>query len=221
MTKAMCFSVVLYILGDIAVTYYLDDINLFYITQKQSETLWQLQFIRDIGFWGFCFFAVVLAFFSYLNDRNKTNLTWLVLVLCGNLAFIGFTLNGSSQLTNIPPITGHLVGDDSDILSKYQDFLNPKHEDLKEHSKVTKMMAAAFFEDNGVIVDVVDENGELVQFKPSAKNLKTRQDILHAEALIKHQADSLKASGMTHILLLIVAVLVGLASPRLNRAIFR
>ncbi|MBU2918489.1 hypothetical protein KO505_11030 [Psychrosphaera sp. F3M07] len=206
-------SVALYLIGLAAVKYYLSDINMLHITQEQSEILWQLGVVRDIGFWGFCFFAVVSPLNNFLSKRKNKHLIFVAIAITGNLVFIGFTLYNSSQLANIPPMTGQLFKGKPEILTEYREFLNPEHEDLKEHSKITKMMASAFFQDNGVIVEVVEENGELVKYKPSPENVKMRQEMLQADALIIHQAEAIKSAGNIHTLLLISAIFFGFMSP--------
>ena len=149
--------------------------------------------------------------------RKKKHLIFVAIAITGNLAFIGFTLYGSIQLANIPPMTGQLLKGKPEILTEYREFLNPEHDDLKEHSKITKIMASSFFEDNGVIVEVVEENGELVEYKPSPENLKVRQEMLQADALIQHQAKAMKSSGNIHAMLLISAIFIGFISPWVSR----
>lgn len=210
--KVICVSLALYFVGFAAVKYYLADINMLNITPEQSETLWQLGIARDIGFWGFCFFAVVSSIYNFLCTRKKTYLIYVVLAICGNIAFIGFTLDYSNELADTPPMTGLLLQRDDDFLAKYRKLLSSDQKDLEQRSKMTKRLASTFFQDSGVIVEVIEESGEVVTYVPSPEDYEMRQLMLQAEALIKYEAEALKSAGTSQVLLLLSAIVIGLLS---------
>ncbi len=210
--KIIVLSLVAYLIGFGAVQYFLADIDLSQMTQQESETLWLLQLVRDIGFWGFCFFVVVSPLFRYLAKREKKHLYYVVLAVCGNIGFIGVMLHSANLFSELPHLTGKISKSEPELLAQYQKFINSDLENPQEHSKVTKIMATTFYEDSGLIVKVIEENGKLVDFEPTPENVKKRREFVQTDALMQHQAKALKGAAITQAFLLIMAIVCGLIS---------
>jgi hypothetical protein len=214
MSRVLSICVSFYLIGYVAVKVYLNDIDLMSITETQSEILWLLGLVRDLGFWSFSLFAVILSFFNYISKKDSNYKKYMALSICGNLAYILFTGYMFFQLSEIKPMTGQLLNSHPELISKYQEILSPDHENFDENIKVSKLMAAAFYEDSGTIVKIIDKEGVKVDFTPSEESIKRRNDMLHADALIQHQVKSMQYASITQAVILFIGILLGLISPR-------
>lgn len=217
MSRVLSICVSLYLIGYVAVKIYLNDVDLMSVSETQSEILWLLGLIRDIGFWSFCLFAVILSFYNYISKKDNSYKKFIALSICGNLSYILFTGYMFFQLPEIKPMTGQLLDSHPELISKYQEMLGPDHENFDENLEVSKLMAAAFYEDSGMIVQIVNMDGVKVDFVPSEESIKRRKDMLHADALIQHQVKSMQYASITQAVILIVGVLLGLISPKAMR----
>lgn len=218
MSRVLSICVSFYLIGYVAVKVYLNDIDLMSITETQSEILWLLGLVRDLGFWSFCLLAVILSFYNYISKKDNNYKKYMALSICGNLAYILFTGYMYFQLSEIKPMTGQLLDSHPELISKYQEILSPDHENFDENLKVSKLIAAAFYEDSGEIVKIIDIDGVKVDFEPSEESIKRRKDMLHTDALIKHQVKSMQYASITQAAILFIGILLGLISPRAVRA---
>ncbi len=75
-------------------------------------------------------------------------------------------------------------------------------------------MAAAFYEDSGMIVKRIDKEGMRIDFVPTEESIKRRKDMLHTDALIQHQVKSMQYASITQAVILFIGILLGLISPR-------
>jgi hypothetical protein len=214
MSRVLSLCVSLYLIGYVAVKVYLNDIDLISLTVRQSETLWLLGLIRDLGFWSFSLFAVIFSFYNYISNKDNNYKKYIALSVFGNLAYILFTGYMFFLLSEIKPMTGQLLDSHPELISKYQEMLSPGHENFAENVKVTKLMAAAFYEDSGTIVKIIDNEGVKVDFVPSKESIKMRKDMLQADALIKHQVKSVQYASIIQAVILFIGILLGFISPR-------
>lgn len=130
MSRVLSICVSFYLIGYVAVKVYLNDIDLMSITETQSEILWLLGLVRDIGFWSFCLFAVILSFYNCISKKDNNYKKYIALSIFGNLAYICFTGYMLFQLSEIKPMTGQLLDSHPELISKYQEILSPDHENF-------------------------------------------------------------------------------------------
>ena len=214
MNRIFLISIFLYLLGHFAVKLYIADIDMINISPKQSETLWLLGLVRDIGFSFFCSLIIVHPIFKLNSVKDKKYIKHILFGLVFNLAFIGFAIYMAFKLYQIPTISNNLIEQRPELIGDYQKLLNSNEIEVGELAERANLMAKLFFEDSGVIVNVIDKDGKQVEYVPSKESIKKHRDLLQADALIKHQAKSMKIAAITNFSILLLSILIGLLSNR-------
>lgn len=218
MNRIFSISIFLYLIGLLGVKLYISDLDMLNISIEQSEILWLLGLVRDLGFWSFCFLLVVHPIFKFLYTKDQKYKKQILLGVGFNLAFIAFTVYMAFQFYQMPSVINNLVEKRPELIDDYHDFISSNDIEIDELVETTNLMATSFYEDSGVLVKVIDLNRKQVDFIPTDKSIKLRRDMLQADALIKHQAKSMKYAAITNIFILFFSVLCGLFSLRVFSA---
>jgi hypothetical protein len=218
MNRIFSISIFLYLIGFFSVKLYISDLDMLNISTEQSQILWLLGLVRDIGFWSFGFLIVVHPIFKFLYTKEPKYKKQIFFGVGFNLAFIVFTVYMAFQFYQIPSVINNLVEKRPELIDDYHDFLYSNDIETDELVETTNLMATSFYEDSGVLVKVIDLNGKQVDFIPPDKSIKLRRDMLQADALIRHQAKSMKYAAITNVLILLLSVVSGLFSLRVFSA---
>ncbi len=218
MNRIFLISIFLYLLGFAAVKLYMTDIDIINISTRQSEILWLLALVRDVGFWSFCSLIVVYPIHKFLSTKDKKYKKYIFFGVGINLVFIGFTVYMIFQLYQVPTVINKLVEQRPELIEDYQEYLNSNEIEVDELTETTHQMAKSFFEDSGVLVDVIDKDGKQIKYIPSEESINLRRDMLQADALIKHQTKSMKIAAITSSSILLFSVLIGLLLSRVLNA---
>ena len=215
MNRILSLTIAIYLIGLLGVKVYISDINMLNISVKESETLWLIGLVRDVGFWSFCFLIIVNSIFKFISTNDSKYKKHIAFSVGFNLVFIAFTGYMAFQLSQIPSVINNLNEDRPELINKYHDFLSSNEIEIPELVEATNLMATSFYEESGVVVKVIDIKGKQVDYVPTEKSIKMRQDMMQADALIKHQAKSMKYASFTNMFILIFSVLIGLFSLRM------
>lgn len=216
MERLLGLSVVVFLLGKFAIEWFLSGLNIYDLTEEQSQTWWFIGLVRNLGFWTFSSLLIVIPIIKFRLLKKKVY-KWLIaggiLLNLGIIVVLGYMANQTAQTL---PLVSELTPEKQKLISKYKDFLEQNEMDLDEQIEATKLMAGSFYRDHGVIVDIIDREGNQTPFVPSKEDIGVRTDMQNADKLIQHTVSSLYTAMTIQITLLFASVILAFTLIKLN-----
>ena len=138
-----------------------------------------------------------------------------------NTACSIFTSNISAQMAAFKPMTAPPNEKKKELIADYKQLLASDDIQSNEFIKASNIIAASFYVDHGVIVDVMGEDGNRVKFSPSNEQKKLRKDMLQADALIRYSAHNTKLASKISFYIILCSIILGALSLKIEAFYFR
>jgi hypothetical protein len=219
MNRIITVSLLIFGLGYIGNQLYVEHIDFMNLTQQEANIQWALGLIRDIGYVFLCFFAISGSIFKYKITKNKIKAKINIVLSVGFVLSVSiFSSYLYYEMSQFPPVTGTILERTPNLLKKHKSWLKENDGNQEEKIKRTNLMASMVYKDSGIFLDVLNENGLIITYAPTEKDVQLRRDALRAEQLMKHSTKALLGASIVNWAVLFCGVIIGLVSARWRRS---
>jgi len=219
MNRILTISITLYVLGLLSVKFYLSDIDVLNITVEESNILWIFQLATSIGLCSFFLLSVIFSIYKFKSNPSGKNSKRNILISVGFSFFYTVSVGYIAITTsNLPSVLNLIEKNNPELLTDYKIFLESNDKSIQELVESTNLAGQMFYADNGQIIQVISTEGLKVDFIPTEKNIKSRNDMLKAEYLLSFTKHSLKHASVLHACVLLLSLVLGLYSVSLVSA---
>ncbi|WP_045860089.1 hypothetical protein [Teredinibacter purpureus] len=194
MNKIISTLFILYLVFDFVHGYYLDSVNIMFLSEAESLHLGLLGFARTASLYlGFLLITIKL-FGPVRESSSKKSVT--IFSMC---VFAGFMYCLSFTYLNFVVLDAKLerpsiLKSHPDFLETYEKYLSSGRAAKEKIEGVTMQMASTIYIDEGIIVDVLDDNDRRVKYVPTKYDSETRRETTRAYDLIEWSNSAIRES---------------------------
>lgn len=219
MKKILISLFLIFCLGSLGNSLYIENLDFLNLSSEQAKIQWIIGLIRDVGFWLFSALAIIYSIYNLNGDKNGSAKFYVFVSVTFSLYWSVLPTYTYIKLAQTPPVRVSIFKERPDFYENYQNFLDDNDKNEEELKKTTVMIASTIYHDTGVVVPIIDDNGNKTPFVPSDDDRKTYNDLVHAENLINHTKKSVKLASITNWSVMILSVLIGLLIARMKNKV--
>ena len=214
MNKFLSGCLVIYALGTFVQMYYAGTIDYMTLTEQEARTEWYLKAFRDLGLALFIGGSIIWSIWSYKGASNKRKAKWYIAFsLCFGLALslgTGYAYSKYSAL--IEKRQTPLISNNPKITKGFADYLDSQVHSIQQRHENSLLHGSTVFIESGKRIEVMDAQGNMVIYQPTAEDIEWRQKAERAVVIEQHTAQSLKKASHIWLLVTFVSLFIGLTA---------
>ena len=196
----------IHLLGSVVHGVIFSTVDPFTIADGERIFEWSLRILRDLGL--IIGFGGMVSFGMRTLRKEKILLKNFFVPSIGLISLICMSLIGfyASEMMNC---TLDLFENPINHVEKFKDKSNDQNITMAQRSKFSEIYATLIYDEQGIIIEYLNPNGELELYQPSEAQIKTRKEMLQNKIAIKWVQSSLEKAGFFWAAIAIISLLLG------------
>ena len=219
MNRIIILLVITFIAGYVGNKFYVEQIDMLNLSKEEAYIHWGIGLVRDISYVCLCFIAITYSIFIF-KTREVTYKSKLNVILSIGFVFVASisSLYMYSGLTEYEPMAGNLIKRKPSLLEDHKHWIKTNSLSEKQQIKISNGIAELVFQDSGIIIDVYNQSGTIINYAPTAIDIKMWRDTLRTDQLMEYTRDAMLGTSILNAVILLLGIIAGLASPSMRRS---
>lgn len=201
----------LFIFFDIALDFYISDLDIFTLNDSQTQIHWLLTRVRGIALQAAASLAIFASIWQFPQATNKLLACSAVVLSIGFSACYTYQSYTGMQATALLSNKEFAFSSESKAVSRnIAQILESEDKSPEEKTETSNFYASRVYVESEKIINVIDLGGKLIPFTPDQKTLKKRALFTEAEETINSSNSAFTTNFYQWLAILCGSTLAGL-----------